>query len=64
NTTEYDYTDGLELHVYQLGEGETVVCKVPALDGTIAATYTVTIKNGQAVVETDATKPYTVVLHR
>ena len=63
NTTEYDYTDGLELHVFQLGEGETVTCKVPALDGTIAATYTVTIRNGQAVVDTDATKPYTVVLH-
>ena len=63
STTEYDYTDGLELHVFQLGEGETVVCKVPALDGTIAATYTVTIRDGKAVVETDATKPYTVVMH-
>ena len=49
--------------MFQLGEGETVVCKVPALDGTIAATYTVTIRDGKAVVETDATKPYTVVMH-
>ncbi len=63
NRTDYDYTDGVELHVYQLGEGESAVCKIPAIDGTLAATYTVIIRNGEAVVETDAVKPYTVVLH-
>jgi alpha-D-xyloside xylohydrolase len=63
NTTEYDYTDGVELHVFMLGEGQTAMCRIPALDGTLAATYTVTIKNGEAVVETDSSKPYTVVLH-
>jgi alpha-D-xyloside xylohydrolase len=63
NRTEYDYTDGVELHVYKLAEGESKVCTIPASDGTVAATYTVTIRNGEAVVETDSKKPYTVVLH-
>lgn len=60
---DYDYTDGLELHVYQLAEGQTVVLKIPDLKGQIAATYTVTMKNGQAEVATDSKKPYTVVVH-
>lgn len=60
---DYDYTDGLELHVYQLAEGQTVVVKIPDLKGQIAATYTVTMKNGQAEVVTDSEKPYTVIVH-
>ncbi len=60
---DYDYTDGVELHVYHLTEGATAVCRIPALDGSIAATYTVSMVNGKPRVETDATKPYTVVIH-
>ena len=60
---DYDYTDGLELHVYQLAEGQTVVLKIPDLKGQLAATYTVTMKNGKAEVATDSKKPYTVVVH-
>ena len=60
---DYDYADGVELHVYHLTEGATAVCRIPALDGSIAATYTVTMVNGKPRVETDATKPYTVVVH-
>ena len=60
---DYDYTDGLELHVYQLAEGQTVVLKIPDLKGQLAATYTVTMKNGKAEVVTDSQKPYTVVVH-
>ncbi|MBQ7865369.1 MAG: alpha-xylosidase, partial [Clostridia bacterium] len=60
---DYDYLDGLELHVYQLEEGETRVVTIPDLKGNVAATFTVTIVNGEAVVETDSTKPYTVVMH-
>lgn len=63
NRPDYDYTDGLELHVYQLAEGQTVVVKIPDLKGRIAATYTVTMKNGQAEVVTDSEKPYTVIVH-
>ena len=61
---DYDYTDGLELHVYRLAEGQTVVVKIPDLKGRIAATYTVTMKNGQAEVVTDSEKPYTVIVHK
>ena len=60
---DYDYTDGLELHVYQLPEGEKRVVRVPDLQGRVAATYTVTMRGGEAVVETDSHKPYTVVVH-
>ena len=60
---DYDYTDGLELHVYQLAEGQTVTLKIPDLKGQLAATYTVTMKNGKAEVATDSKKPYTVVVH-
>ena len=60
---DYDYLDGLELHVYQLGEGESRVVRIPDLEGRLAATFTVTMKNGAPVVETDSTKPYSVVVH-
>lgn len=60
---DYDYTDGVELHVYQLGEGESRTVRIPDTKGRVAATYTVTMKDGQAVVDTDAQKPYTVVIH-
>ena len=60
---DYDYTDGLELHVYQLPEGEKRVVRVPDLQGRVAATYTVTMRGGEAVVETDSNKPYTVRVH-
>lgn len=60
---DYDYTDGLELHVYQLVEGQTVTVKIPDLKGQLAATYTVTMKNGKAEVATDSKKTYTVVVH-
>ncbi|MBE5778699.1 MAG: alpha-xylosidase [Clostridiales bacterium] len=60
---DYDYTDGLELHVFQLVEGNSVVVKVPDLKGKLAAAYTVKKENGNIIVETDSTKPYTVVEH-
>ena len=60
---DYDYTNGLELHVYQLAEGQTVTVKIPDLKGQLAAIYTVTMKNGKAEVVTDSKKPYTVVVH-
>ncbi len=39
--------------------------KSPDTKGNVvAATFTVTMKDGQAQVETDSTKPYTVVVHQ
>ena len=59
---DYDYTDGLELHVFRPEDGEITV-KVPDLKGNVAATYTVTVKGGEVTVTTDSTKPYKVVVH-
>ena len=63
NRPDYDYLDNLELHCYGLEEGKPVTITVPDLKGSPAATFTVTLKDGQAQVETDSGKPYTVVLH-
>ena len=60
---DYDYLDGVELHVYQLEEGETAQVDIPDLKGNRAATFTVTMVNGEAKVETDSLKPYTVIVH-
>jgi len=54
---DYDYLDGLELHVYQLADGESETVEIPETKGNVAATFTVTMKDGQAQVETDSTKP-------
>ena len=44
------------------GEAQTVV--IPDLKGNVAATFTVTMENGEAKVETDSAKPYTVIVHK
>ena len=59
---DYDYTDGLTLHVFKPEDGQLSV-RVPDLKGRTAATYTLTVKDGQVSVETDAEKPYKVVVH-
>ena len=60
---DYDYLDGLELHVFQLEEGESRTVTIPDLKGQVAATFTVTMHDGAALVETDSTKPYSVIVH-
>ena len=59
---DYDYTDGLELHVFAPEDGEITVT-VPDLKGDVAATYTLTVKGGEVSVKTDSDKPYRVVVH-
>jgi len=61
---DYDYADGVELHVYKLAEGKSASCIVYDLKGKPAASFTVTMRSGEPVVETDSAKPYTVVVHR
>ena len=60
---DYDYLDDLELHVYQLAEGDSDQVDIPDLKGNRAATFTVTMMDGKAKVETDSSKPYTVIVH-
>jgi alpha-D-xyloside xylohydrolase len=38
---DYDYADGVELHAYGFSPGMTQTVRVPALDGSTAATFTV-----------------------
>jgi alpha-D-xyloside xylohydrolase len=59
---DYDYADGLELHVFRPEDGEITV-KVPDVNGNVAATYTVTVKAGEVSVQTNSPKPYRVVVH-
>ena len=60
---DYDYTDGVELHVFGFADGQTGAVSIPDTAGRTAATYTITVKNGKAEVKTDSVKPYTVILH-
>lgn len=61
---DYDYLDGVELHVFKLDEGKSASCKVYDLKGQLAATFTTTMKEGEAVVETDSKKAYSIVVHQ
>ena len=60
---DYDYADGLELHVFEPEDGEITVT-VPDLKGNVAAVYVVRTQNGKTTVDSDSKKPYTVVVHR
>lgn len=60
---DYDYTDNVELHVYQLSENTPVTVTIPNSSGIPAATYTVTMRNGTPEVTTDSKKPYSVIVH-
>ncbi len=59
---DYDYTDGLELHVFQPEDG-TLTVRVPDLKGRTAATYVLTVKNGEVSVATDAARPCKLIVH-
>ena len=59
---DYDYREGLELHVFGLEERETRRVTVYDLEGHPSAVYTVTMAGGEARVETDAAQPFRVVL--
>lgn len=60
---DYDYADGLELHVFKPEDGEITVT-VPDIHGNVAAVYRVVTKDGQTGVQTDCKKPYTVIVHK
>ena len=60
---DYDYADGLELHVFAPEDGEIVV-QVPDIHGRIAATYTLTVKDGEVFAKTDTDKPFKVIVHK
>ena len=59
---DYDYARDVELRAYGLGEGESFSLKIPTVQGTPDASYTVTRKDGKPVVSADSAKPFRAVL--
>lgn len=60
---DYDYTDGVCLHVFEPKDGAHQVV-IPDLHGNVAATFVLHVKGDEITVDTDSKKPYTVKLHR
>lgn len=60
---DYDYADGVELHVFEPRDGILQV-QIPDLRGAVAASYTLQVIGDEIKVETDSTSPYSVILHR
>ncbi len=60
---DYDYLNGIELHIYALGEGGTAKCVIYDTDGKYAARFEARRENGDVVIETDSAKPFTVADH-
>ena len=58
---DYDYARDVELRAYGLGEGESFSLKIPTVQGTPDASYTVTRKDGKPEVSTDSAKPFRAV---
>ncbi len=60
---DYDYADGVTLHVYEPTDGELTLA-IPDTQGNVDARYTLTVSGDAITVRTDTQKPYHVVLHR
>jgi alpha-D-xyloside xylohydrolase len=58
---DYDYADGVVLHLYELKDGHRSVTRVPALGGRDGASFTVTRVGRRIVVEAEGTqRPWSV----
>jgi alpha-D-xyloside xylohydrolase len=53
---DYEYADGVALHVYELTDGHRSVTRVPALGGAGGASFTVTRVGRRIVVEAEGMK--------
>ena len=60
---DYDYADGVELHVFGMKDGDVRTVSVHDLSGKVQAVYTVACVQGGICVETDSDKPFRVVKH-
>ena len=60
---DYDYADGVELHVFRLPEGGSREVKLYDLKGAVSAVFTVSRRDGRLEVQTGSDRPYTVVEH-
>ena len=60
---DYDFADGVTLHLYQPKDGEYTVTVLEA-DGKAGTLYTIRVRDGEAAVETESRKPYIVKIHQ
>ncbi len=61
---DYDYTEGLELHLYALADGAEAVCEIPDLTGKIVMSARASRKGDTISFETDRPeKKPTLVIH-
>ena len=61
---DYDYTEGVELHLYALKDGAEAVCEITDLTGQIVMTAKAFRKGGEIFLETDhPEKKPTLVVH-
>jgi alpha-D-xyloside xylohydrolase len=59
---DYDYADGVTLHVFPSACGDSAEVSVPALDGTVSATAVVRRLEDSLVVTVEGGKPWTALL--
>ena len=60
---DYDYTDGVTLELYALGDGQSARCALAASDGTgTALSVTVRRKGAELVVAAEADKPWQLLI--
>ena len=60
---DYDYADGVTLHLYNIADGARIVTAIPDVHGKTAATFTVTRTGDDISIQTDSAKPYRAVIH-
>lgn len=60
---DYDFADGVTLHLYEIQDGARIETVVPGLSGKPAARFMVSRSGSMFTVETDSPKPYHVVAH-
>ncbi len=60
---DYDYADGVELHVFSPEEGMDTVVALYDLKGKPCAAFRIKWEDGQARVETDSLKPWKIIVH-
>ncbi len=63
NKPDYDYADGVTLHLFRIKDGASITTVIPDLNGRPAATFTVKRSGSAYTVQTDSIKPYSVAVH-
>ena len=60
---DYDFADGVTLHLYEPKDGEYAVT-VPSRDGKRGTKYVIRVTGDRAEVETESDRPWSLEIHR